>query len=56
MAWVIRMVRVEREEPAGDGGRRSRKFVSAYTATYERRAGRWRMTTVTSTFLPQPPA
>ncbi len=29
------------------------RYTSAYTATYEKRAGQWRMTSVTSTFLPR---
>lgn len=52
MAWVARRVRVDREEPASEGGAR-RQFVSAYTSTFERsQDGRWRMTSVTSTFMP----
>jgi len=55
LAWVSRVVCVDREEPAPEGGRRRRLFVSAYTATYRWKEDGWRMTTVTSTFLPDPP-
>ena len=55
LAWVSRVVCVDREEPAPEGGRRRRLFVSAYTATYRWKEDGWRMTTVTSTFLPEPP-
>ena len=55
LAWVARVVCVDREEPAPSGERRRRRFVSAYSATFVRRDGRWTMTTVTSTFLPTPP-
>jgi hypothetical protein len=56
LAWVSRVVCVDREEPAPEGGRRRRLFVSAYAATYRWKQDGWRMTTVTSTFLPDPPA
>jgi ketosteroid isomerase-like protein len=52
LAWVVRRVGVDREEPDGEGGRRRRKFVSAYTSTFEKSDGQWWMTTVTSTFVP----
>jgi ketosteroid isomerase-like protein len=52
LAWVVRRVGVDREEPDGAGGRRRRKFVSAYTSTFEKSDGQWWMTTVTSTFVP----
>lgn len=52
MAWVVRRVRVDRSEPDGAGGRTDRRFVSAWTATYERGPDGWRMTSVTSTFEP----
>ena len=55
LAWVARVVCVDREEPVAGGQRRRRTFVSAYSATFVRRSGRWTMTTVTSTFLPTPP-
>ncbi len=50
MAWVVRRVRVRRQAPGPDGDRQLQEFTSAYTATYERRDGRWLMTSVTSTF------
>jgi hypothetical protein len=56
LAWVSRVVCVNREELAPEGGRRRRLFLSAYTATYGWKDDGWRMTTVTSTFLPEPPA
>jgi ketosteroid isomerase-like protein len=52
LAWVVRRVGVDREEPDGSGGHRRRQFVSAYTSTFEKSDGEWRMTTVTSTFAP----
>ena len=55
LAWVSRIVCVDREEPDDSGGRRRRVFVSGYSATFAWQAGRYRMTTVTSTMLPQPP-
>jgi len=52
MAWVTRTVHVDREE-LGPGGEPWRsEFTSAYTATYELLDGRWKMSSVTSTFLP----
>jgi len=56
LAWVARRVRVSREEPGLGDVTRRRDFVSAWTATYRWRAGRWEMTSVTSTFLPDSPA
>ena len=52
MAWVARTVRVDREDlvPGGESWRS--EFTSAYTATYGLLDGRWKMTSVTSTFLP----
>ncbi len=55
LAWVARVVCVDRDEPAPEGGRRRRLFVSAYSGTYIWKEDGWRMTTVTSTFLPDPP-
>jgi hypothetical protein len=55
LAWVARVVCVDREEPDARGGRQRRRFVSAYAATYAWRDGGWRMTTVASTFTPTPP-
>lgn len=52
MAWVVRRVRVDREEPDGAGGRRRREFTSAYTSTFEKIDGEWWMTSVCSTFEP----
>ena len=51
MAWVVRRVSADREE-IRDGQPVRTRYTSAYTATYEKRAGRWWMTSVTSTFLP----
>ena len=55
LAWVARVVCVDREEPVEGGGRRRRVFVSGYSATFVWRTDRYRMTTVTSTVLPDPP-
>jgi hypothetical protein len=55
LAWVSRVVCVDREEPDDSGGRRRRVFVSGYSATFAWQAGRYWMTTVTSTVLPEPP-
>jgi hypothetical protein len=55
LAWVSRVVCVDREEPDSNGGRRRRVFVSGYSATFAWQAGRYRMTTVTSTVHPEPP-
>jgi ketosteroid isomerase-like protein len=54
MAWIVRRVRADREEPDGAGGRRRRQLVSAYTSTFEKLGGEWRMTSVTSTFSRTP--
>ena len=51
MAWVVRTVRVRRDAPGADGKPSPQEFASAYTSTYEKRDGRWKMTSVTSTFL-----
>ena len=56
LAWVSRVVCVDRDEPDSAGGRRRRVFVSAYVGNYVWRSGGWRMTTVSSTFSPHPPA
>jgi hypothetical protein len=56
LAWVSRVVCVDREEPDDSGGRRRRIFVSGYSATFAWQARGYRMTTVTSTVLPEPPA
>ena len=55
LAWVARVVCVDREEPADAGGIRRRVFVSGYSATFAWQTDRYRMTTVTSTVLPHPP-
>jgi hypothetical protein len=49
---VARKVRVERDEPDGQGGLRRTGFTAAWIATYEKRAGAWKMTAVASTFAP----
>jgi hypothetical protein len=51
MAWVVRRVSADREV-IQEGRPVRQRYTSAYTATYEKRAGRWWMTSVTSTFLP----
>lgn len=53
MAWVVRSIYAELEV-AGTDGRpaRSAEFTSVYTSTYEVLDGRWKLTSVTSTFLP----
>lgn len=55
MAWVVRSVYAELEV-VGTSERpaRSMDFTSVYTSTYELRDGKWKMTSVTSTFLPPP--
>jgi hypothetical protein len=55
LAWISRIVCVDREEPDDSGRRRRRVFVSGYSATFAWQAGRYRMTTVTSTVHPEPP-
>ncbi len=52
MAWVVRRVEVDREESDGSGGRRRRQLISAFTSTFEKVNGEWRLTTVTSTLVP----
>jgi hypothetical protein len=52
MAWVARTVYVDREEPGPGDEPWRREFTSAYTATYENTEAGWKMTSVTSTFLP----
>lgn len=56
LASVLQVVCADREEPDGQGERRRRVFVTAYSATYRWHDGRWRMRTVASTFRPDPPA
>jgi hypothetical protein len=55
LATVLQVVCVDREEPDSAGDRRRRVFVTAYGSSHRWRDGRWRMTTVVSTFLPEPP-
>ena len=55
-AWVVRRVRVDREEPALGGRVARRQFTSAWAAAYAWRDGRWQMTTVTTTTVPDTPA
>ena len=55
LAGVLQVVCVDREEPDGQGERRRRVFVTAYSSGYRWREGRWRMQTVASTFRPDPP-
>jgi hypothetical protein len=55
LATVLQVVCVDREEPDSAGDRRRRVFVSAYGSSHRWRDGRWRMATVVSTFLPDPP-
>lgn len=52
LAWVTRRVAVRRTRVGAEGQEQPRSFVSAYSSTYEKRDGSWRMTSVTSTFLP----
>ena len=53
MAWVARIVRVRREAPGPDGRSQVQAFTSAYTSTYEKQDGDWKMASVTSTFRPE---
>ena len=55
LATVLQVVCVDREEPDSAGDRSRRVFVTAYGSTYRWRDDRWRMATVVSTFLPDPP-
>jgi hypothetical protein len=54
MAWVVRTVRADREAPGLGGRPERRRLTCAWTATYEPWGAGWVMTTVTSTFLPEP--
>jgi hypothetical protein len=56
LATVLQVVCVDREEPDSAGDRRRRVFVSAYGSSHRWQQGRWRMATVVSTFLPDPPS
>ena len=51
MAWVARSVIIQREEAHSNGSPEAQEASSAYTATYEKLADGWKMTSVTSTFL-----
>lgn len=53
LAWTARRVEVHRTLPVANGGQQTLKFVSAYSATYRKIQGIWKMTTVTSTFAPE---
>jgi len=55
LAWVARRVSVSRSSVDADGTKRQSKFVCAYSSTYEKQNGAWKMTSVTSTFLPDSP-
>jgi hypothetical protein len=50
MAWVARKIRARRMDQGPTGTQVRQSFESAYTATYEKRDGGWKMTSVTSTF------
>ena len=55
MAWAIFRVRSRYTDVKPDGSRQDGEFVCAWTSTYEKRDGKWWMTSVTSTFEPDPP-
>ena len=55
LAWVTRRVEVRRSSVGADGQEQRTSFISAYSSTYEKRDGSWKMTSVTSTFLPDSP-
>jgi hypothetical protein len=52
LAWVARRVSVSRSSVDADGKERQSSFVCAYSSTYVKQDGAWKMTSVTSTFLP----
>ncbi len=52
LAWVARRVAVRQFSLDASGTRNDVDFVSAYSSTYEKQGGSWKMTSVTSTFLP----
>ena len=52
LGWVISRMAVERNEPDGQGGRRTRAFTYAGIMTYAKREGRWVKTANVSTFAP----
>jgi len=52
-AWAIFRVRSQYTDTKPDGSKQDGEFVCAWTSTYEKRGGRWLMTSVTSTFEPR---
>jgi dienelactone hydrolase len=50
MAWAIYRVHSRYTEKKQDGTQQDGEFVCAWTSTYEKRDGKWLMTSVTSTF------
>jgi len=50
MAWAIFRVRSQYTDVKPDGSKQDGEFVCAWTSTYEKRHGKWWMTSVTSTF------
>ena len=54
LAWTARRVEVHRSARGRDGHEIRRSFVSAYSSTYRKQNGAWKMTSVTSTFVPDP--
>jgi len=50
MAWAVFRVRSQYVDTKPDGSQAPGEFVCAWTSTYEKRDGRWFMTSVTSTF------
>jgi len=53
MAWAIFRVRSRYTDIKPDGTKQDDEFVCAWISTYEKRDGRWLMTSVTSTFEPR---
>lgn len=49
LAWTARRVDVVLSSSSPEGASRSTRFISAHSATYEKRSGEWKMTSVTST-------
>ncbi len=52
LAWVARRVEVRRSSTMTDGLTQQSAFVSAYTSSYQKENGVWKMDSVASTFLP----
>jgi hypothetical protein len=52
MAWVVRTVHVRLQASNAEGRKVLQEFTSAFNATYEKQGDAWKMTSVTSTFLP----